>query len=155
VSARRLLTTGLTLVIVLAVAVGAWAYFGSTGTGTGSGSASVTAQPVTISSATATSSLIPTGTATGDVNASINNPNSFSVHIAQITLDTGASLGTNGFSANAANCALSFAPQDNGGAGWTLPAGDTSIDLSNSLTMGTTADNSCQGQTFTVYLAGS
>jgi hypothetical protein len=153
--ARRPLAIGLAILIVLVAAVGAWAFLPSTGSGSGTGSASSTVQPVTISSATATSSLIPTGTASGDVNASVNNPNSFSVHISQITLDTTASSGTNGFSSNAATCALSFAPQDNGGAGWTLAPGDTSIDLTGSLTMGTAAANSCQGQSFTVYLAAS
>ena len=89
--------------------------------------------------------------ATGDLRATITNPNPSRVRIGQLQLDT--SQGTGGFSANAANCALSFASQNNGGNGWTIAgSGTLTIDLQSSLTMGTSAASSCQNQTFTVYL---
>ena len=152
---RRLRTIGLSALVTLVVAAGAWAYLASTGSGSGSGTVSTTIQPVSIAATSGnTQSLVPTGTATGDVRATITNPNSSSVHISQLLLDT--SQGTAGFSANAANCALSFGSQTNGGSGWTIAASSTlTIDLQSSLTMGTSAANSCQNQTFTVYLKGA
>jgi hypothetical protein len=139
--------------IVLVLAAGAVAYLKTSGSGTGtSGGANGSASPVTISATTGnTSSLLPTGSASGDVMASVSNPNNFSVHIAQLSSDTGA--GSSGFSANAANCILTFTAQTNGGSGWTIPAtSSTTLDLRSSIAMGTTAASSCQGQTFTAYL---
>jgi hypothetical protein len=74
------------------------------------------------------------------------------VHINSLAIDT--SQGSSGFSANAASCALSFATQTNGGNGWTIAPNSSTlaIDLTSSVTMGTSAASGCQGQTFTVYL---
>lgn len=147
--ANKLLVT---IIATLSLAGGALAYFAGTGSGSGAGSASATVQPVTIAAASGnTQALLPTGTSGGDVTATITNPNSSSVHIGTLALDT--SQGSSGFSANAAGCALSFANQTNRGSGWTIPAaGHLSVDLTDSLTMGTTAANRCQNQTFDVYL---
>lgn len=149
---RRLTQLVLLLVALLALAAGAGAYLASTGSGSGTGGANVSLAPVTIAAASGDSqALLPTGTPSGDVKATITNPNSSSVHIGSLSLD--ASQGVGGFSANAASCALSFARQTNGAGGWTIPAaGQITVDLTNSLTMATSAANSCQNQTFSVYL---
>jgi hypothetical protein len=152
VSRQRCHTIGLSALVALVLASGAYAYLTSTGSGSAEGTVNVSLQPVSIAATTGNAqSLLPTGTATGDLRATITNPNSSRVHISQLVLDTSQGMG--GFSANAANCALSFAPQSNGGSGWTIAAAGTlTIDLQSSLTMGTSAPNSCQNQTFTVYL---
>jgi hypothetical protein len=139
-------------VAALCLAGGALAYFTATGSGSGSGGATLTLQPVTIAAGSGnTQTLLPTGAPSGDLRATISNSNNSSVHIGSLLLDS--SQGSSGFSTNAASCALSFATQNNNGSGWTIPAGgQLSVDLTNSLTMGTTAVNSCQNQTFTVYL---
>jgi len=137
----------------LAVFAGAaLAFWTAAGDGAGSaGSASV--DPVTITAAATTQSLLPTGAATGDVDATIANPNPFAVRVPQLALDT--TQGDAGFD-DGGLCALSYATQDNGGAGWTIPAnGSVTVALTNSMTMGAGAANSCQGQTFTVYLRAS
>jgi hypothetical protein len=155
---RRLLSSrrgkvAVAVLIALGVAAGAAAYF--TSTGSGSGSANVgTTQAVTITAGSPTSSLYPGGSA--DVRATISNPNSVQVRITSLALDTGE--GTSGYSANASGCALSFTTQINGGSGWTVPPkfgslnGTLDVDLIDAISMGAGAANSCQGQTFTVYL---
>jgi hypothetical protein len=106
---------------------------------------------LTVTAGTDSQSLLPTGAATGDVAITLVNSNSARVHITSLALDT--SQGSAGFSANAASCALSFVAQTNGGSGWTVPANGTlAVDLTSSVTMGTSAPGSCQGQSFTVYL---
>jgi hypothetical protein len=150
---RRLIKSFVSVVAVLGVTAGAAiAYLASTGSGSGSGSAQVTLSAVTVTTTTGTQSLLPTGSATGDVVVTLHNGNSSSIHINALSLDT--AQGSSGFSSNAASCALSFTTQSNGGNGWTIPANSStaSIDLTNSVTMGTGAASSCQGQTFTVYL---
>jgi len=156
VGKRRLRKLIVPVVFVLALASGASAFLTATGSGSGSGGVNVTVQPVQIAAASPNSqSLLPTGVASGDVKATIANPNGFPVHIASLSLDTGQ--GSSGFSANAVSCALSFATQSNGGNGWTIPASGQAgnpltVELTSSLTMGTGAANSCQSQTFTVYV---
>ena len=134
------------------LAATALAFWTASGDGAGSaGSAAV--DPVTISAGVTTQSMLPTGTPTGDVAATITNPNSFDVHVLQLALDT--TQGDSGFD-DAGLCALGYATQDNGGAGWTIPAnGSIDVTLSGAMTMGTAAANSCQGQAFTVYLRAS
>jgi hypothetical protein len=147
--AARLLVLLALAVLVSAGAAGA--YLSSSGSGSATASTSVTLSNVTVTGGATTQSLLPTGTPTGDVNVTLTNLNSGRIHIDSLVLDT--SQGTAGFSASASGCALSFASQSNGGSGWTIPAnGTVSVDLTNSVTMGTTAASSCQGQNFTVYL---
>lgn len=139
------------VLVLLAVAGGATAYLSSTGSGSATGSTSIMLGNVTVTGGLASQSLLPTGTPTGDLNVTLTNGNATRVHINSLVLDT--SQGTNGFSSSGATCGLSFASQSNGGSGWTIPAnGSVSVDLSNSVTMGTSAPSSCQGQSFTVYL---
>jgi hypothetical protein len=109
---------------------------------------------VTIAARTASASLVPTGAPSGDVAATIANPNLFSVTVRLLALDT--SEGAAGFSPNALGCDLTLTTQTNGGDGWTVPP-EASIEvvLADALTMGTSAANACQGRTFTVYLVAS
>ena len=154
---RRIYKSGICVALLSAlVAASAWGYLTATASGSGSGGVSVTLQPVTIAAATGnTQALLPDGVANGDLKATISNPNASPVHISSLSLDT--SQGSSGFSANGASCALGFTTQTNGGSGWTIPASGKSgnpltIELQSSVTMGTTAANGCQAQTFTVYL---
>ena len=89
------------------------------------------------------------------------NPNEYPVHIGSLALNTSA--GTGGFDVDAghSSCSVSsldFTAQNNGGAGWTLPAaaggtdGVLQIDLTGALTMAINADNACQNASFTVHL---
>ena len=142
----------LMVVAFAAVAAAAFGYWTASGAGSG-GAESSAVDPVTISAGTAGASLLPTGTATGDVVATISNPNPFPVHVPQLALDT--TQGDGGFD-DGGLCALTYATQDNGGAGWTIPAnGSVPVSLADSVTMGTGAASSCQGQAFTVYLRAS
>jgi hypothetical protein len=144
----------LTATLLCATAACTFAFWSATGAGAGQAGSLATPAPVTISPATTSQELLPTGAATGDVAVTITNPNPFPVHVNQLALDP--VQGTSGYSANAAACELSFAPQTNGGAGWDVPAtGSLSVDLTNSVTMGTGAASACQGQSFGVYLAAS
>jgi hypothetical protein len=148
---RLLVKLSVAAIALLAASGGAMAYLSSTGSGSSTGSTPIALSNITITGGTATQSLLPAGTPTGDVNVTLNNSNSSPVHIDSLLLDT--SQGTNGFSSNASACALSFASQSNGGSGWTVPAqGSLAVDLTSSVTMGTSAASSCQGQTFTVYV---
>jgi hypothetical protein len=151
---RRVNKLAIAVGILLAITGGALAYLLATGSGSGSGSAQVTLSAVTVTDLSATQSMLPTGAATGDIHVKLSNGNSSSVHINSLVLDT--SQGTSGFSSNASSCALSFASQTNGGNGWTISANsNVSVDLVNSVTMGTSAATSCQGQSFSVYLKAS
>lgn len=148
---RHLRLLALTAAALLAIAGGAFAFFSSSGAGSGAGGVQVTLNAVSVTPAATTQALLPTGTASGDLGAALHNDNASTVHISAITLDT--AQGSDGFSANAAGCALSVASEDNGGAGWTLAGNSSlSVDLAGAVTMGTTAASSCQGRTFTVYL---
>jgi hypothetical protein len=150
---RRLARITTVVAATFALAGSAYGYWSASGAGastvtTGSSIAALQLAPASVSQR-----LLPTGTATGEVSATVTNPNAFAVHVAQLSLD--ATNGTAGFSANAAVCALSFAAQDNGGAGWSFAPGNTSLSLASSITMGTGAASACQGRTFTLYLVAS
>ena len=149
---RRAAKIAAVLAATVAVAGSAFAYWSAAGAGSAAGTSSGPTA-LTVAAGTPTQPLLPTGAATGDVSLTITNPNSYSIHLTQLSLDTAA--GNSGFSANAATCALSFAAQDNGGGGWTLPSGTTNLVLTNSMTMGTGAASSCQSETFSVYLKAS
>ena len=93
------------------------------------------------------------------ISVSVINPSSQPARVSSLLLDT--SLGTAGFSSSKAVCTrpeLLFAPQDNGGAGWTIPArtggvnGFRLVRLPAAVAMGPGAASNCQGATFTVYL---
>jgi hypothetical protein len=145
---RRTLT--MTLIAALLICASALAYLRTEGSGTATGNVTAT-RTVTISGGSSTETLLPSASATGDVVATVKNTSTSRLHINSLVLDT--SRGTAGYSANAAGCAVSYATQSNGGAGWTVaPDATSAVDLTSSVTMGTGAPSTCQGQTFTIYL---
>ena len=152
---RGVLVAALLTLVVLATIGAASAFWTSGGSGSG-GAETGTAQPVTLSPGTVSGYIYPGGQASVYVSAA--NPNSYSVHVTSLSLDT--SQGTNGFSVDGGHSAcdvatLSLAPQTNGGAGWTIAAGGPTAlttHLTNALSMGAGAADACQGATFTVYL---
>lgn len=154
---RRL--RGRALVVVVLVlgfgAVGpAAAYWTSGGFGAGSGGTSTTAQAVTLTPATPSSQLYPGGDA--DVRLTIANPGPAAVEVSSLAL--ASDQGSDGFGVDGAHsgcglASLAFTTQDNGGAGWTIPAGDSvDVTLDDALAMSLDAANACQGATFTVHL---
>jgi hypothetical protein len=152
--ARR--TPILVIVTVLAVLVAgvALAYWRAGGSGSATATTSTTTA-LTLTPATPTAQLYPGGQAS--VVLSVTNSSPATVRFSSLVLDTGQ--GSNGFGVDGAHAtcglaALSFTTQTNGGAGWTVPGnGSLSITLTNALAMGTGAASSCQGASFTVYLA--
>jgi hypothetical protein len=86
----------------------------------------------------------------------VTNPNSASIKIGSLSLNT--SQGTGGFAVDGGHggcglAQLSFTTQTNGGNGWTVAgSGTLPVTLTNALSMGAAAANACQGATFTVYL---
>ena len=139
-----------TLAVLLALPVAAFGYLASSGSGSSDGTASLS-RTVTISAGAVTQRLIPTGAPSADLEVALANATNGPLRVTGLVLDT--ARGTNGYSANAAGCAVSFSPQDNGGDGWTVAAKSTStITLTNAVTMGASAPGSCQGQTFTIHL---
>jgi hypothetical protein len=146
----------LAIVAALVVAGGAAAYLLVGGSGSGSANAG-TAQQVTITAGTPSTPLYPGDS--GDVAAVISNPNSASVKINSLVLDT--SQGTSGYSVDGGHSGctnlstiLTYTSQNNSGSGWLVPANPSNftIDLSEAISMSTSAVSACQGATFTVYL---
>lgn len=152
----RSLSAWVTVPATIAVAGIALAYWGGTGNGAASGTASA-ASAVTLTAGVPAGQLYPGGQSA--VSLTISNPNTFSVRVGSLALDT--SQGTGGFSVDGAHAgcdvsALTFTTQT---AGWAVPEqvggvdGSLSVSLSNSLAMSSTAPSACQGATFTVYLS--
>jgi hypothetical protein len=139
--------------VVLASAGGGFAWFSAIGHGAGSADAAAISA-VTLSPATETTPLYP-GT-DGDVSLTVANPNGVSLKIPSLVLD--ASQGTNGFSVDEdhLDCSLSSVQFNaaNAMTGWTVPANESAfpIDIANGVTLSTSAEDACQGATFTVYL---
>jgi hypothetical protein len=138
---------------VIGVAIAAW----TTG-GSGSGQASAgSATSMTISAGTPSTSLYPTASA--DVAATISNPNPYKVHVSSISL--GAITVDGGHSGCNTATVTVTSPQDNSGAGWDVPAksgavnGSANVDLANAISMTNSANDSCQGATFTVALTAT
>jgi hypothetical protein len=146
------------LVVVGLVAVGpASAYWTSPGGGSGSGSTGGM-MPVTLGPGTPEAQLFPGGQSA--VTVVVANANTSAVRIASLALQT--LEGAGGYTVDAAHAgcglsALSYVTQSNGGAGWEIPASDsTTITLPNALAMRADAAAACEGATFAVHLvAGS
>jgi hypothetical protein len=162
---RRILGMIAMVIAIIVVTVGgagvAFAYWTAGGAGTGLGAAGSTV-PITISAGTPTASLLPGGQ-TGVV-LTMTNTNAATVKISSLALDT--TQGTSGFGVDASHSGctlstLSFVTQTNGGAGWSVPGkvgavnGTLAVTLTGALSMSLSADNACQGATFTVYLLGA
>lgn len=150
---RGLFTTGVLTLLTVGTITAASAYWSGPGGGAGLAGTGTT-QAVTLSPGTADSQLYP-GAQTA-VRLSATNPNAASVRIGSLALDT--SQDSAGFAVDTAHSgcdlsSLSFTTQTNGGAGWSLSAGDVmALDLPASLAMSASASNACQGARFTVYL---
>jgi hypothetical protein len=143
---RVVLVAALTVAATaIGVAIAAW----TTG-GSGSGQAQAgSAQSLTISAGAPSSSLYPSGSA--DVAATINNPNSYPVHVSSLAL--GAVTVDAGHGACNVSSVHVVSPQN---AGWDVAAnGSQGVDLANAITMDNTANDSCQGATFTVALTAT
>jgi hypothetical protein len=132
----------------IGVAVAAW----TTG-GSGSGQAqAASALNMPISAGTPSSNLYPGGSA--DVAASINNPNPYPVHVSSIALGAVTVDGSH------SGCNLSSvsvtSPQTNASAGWNVAAGgNTTVHMTSAISMDNTANDACQGATFTVALTAT
>ena len=152
-------------VAALAFATAGLAYF--TATGSGSGPAYVAnAFDLTVSpAAPAGSALYPGGSA--DVAATVHNPSADPVHVHSFVLDvTQPSDGiandksgcTSGGNTGSSTNSVTFngpVLHDHGATDFVFPPGDTTLTLPDALSMSTTAENACQGATFTVYLQAS
>lgn len=154
---KRFVRIAVAAVVGLTIA-GAAAYAAWSVNGTGHGSASAaTAQNLTLTAGTPSGSLYPGASA--DVDTSAANANPFPVHVGSVALDT--SKGQDGFDVDAGHSgcnlsSLSFATATNGGSGWDIPAGSsTDIDATGSIAMDSSANDFCQGATFTVYLTAT
>lgn len=155
---RWLLGAAIALVVAASTAT-AFGYWRSSGSGSGNANVSTAVASLTIAPGSAGADLYPGGS--GSVALVVSNPNPSSAHLPSLVLDT--SRGSSGFDVDSGHSActtpaLSFTSQNNGGQGWTVPAkvgstnGTLSLTFPSAVTMGSTADNACQGATFTVYL---
>ena len=146
-----------TIVVALIAAGGALAYY--TSTGSGSGDASVVGSPadLTITARTPATGLLFPGSS-GEVDATISNPNTFPVRVNSLVLAGGGIAADSGHS-GCDTSALHFTTQTNGGQGWDIPPkvgatdGTLDVQLADAISMDSDAANDCQGATFSVYLA--
>jgi hypothetical protein len=138
-------------VLALAASTSSFAYFTASGSGSSGGSVGSPAE-LTISPATPTSQLYPSGSS--DVALTISNPNEFSIHVNSLDLDSGGITA----STSCDTSKVHFASQSNSGAGWDVDPkagavdGTLSLHLAAALSMDADAPDDCQGATFTVYL---
>lgn len=141
------------VVLSLLASGAAFGYWSTVGSGTATGKADKPV-PLTLTPGTPAGLLYPGGSA--DLAVTIANPNAFAVRVPELARD--AAQGTNGFAVDASHsacgvAALSYVTQNNGGAGWTVPAsGSLTLALSGSISMAASAANACQGATFQVFL---
>ena len=157
---RMLRRTSARLAIVAAAALvasgGALAYFSAAGGGDGSASVGTPAA-LTISAGTPTAGLLYPG-GTGELDATVSNPNGFQARVNSLVLG-GAGIAVDGGHSGCDTSALHYTSQDNGGAGWDVPAragaidGRLDVQLPGAISMDAAAANACQGATITVSLA--
>ena len=140
----------------LALSGGAVAYYSSAGHG--SSSASVASpDPLSIAAQTPAANLLYPG-GSGEVDATVSNPNPFPLRINSLVLGSGG-IGVDSAHSGCDTSALHFTSQSNGGAGWDVPAhvgttdGSLDLQLTGSISMDTSAANACQGAIFTISLA--
>ena len=138
-------STATGVLMAAGIAVAAW-----TATGTGSGYAKATsAQPLTTVdvSATTTATLYPG--ADGDVQLEIDNPNDYPVRVTDVALDTTGSIAVDGGHAGCNVASVTFTDQ----SGLTLDVGagtSAPFTLAGAVHMDGTANDACQGATFTI-----
>lgn len=158
---RRLLPTGAGVVTLCMAGGLAYAHWTASGSGQADNALAAPAL-VTLNPGSARYTLYPG--ASSDLTLTVSNPNSTEAHITALALDTSQGAGGFGVDANHASCpltSLTYTRQTNGTTGWTVPPktggvnGTLAITLANALAMNASAPNTCQGATFTVYLAAS
>jgi hypothetical protein len=145
------------LAILAGAAAGALAYWNGSGTGTAT-TVLANTQTLGFEPGVPTAQLYPGGN-TGVAIIAVN-PNPYFVEIGTMSLDTeeGVPFEVDAGHSGCNLAALSFVPQNNGGAGWEVPprAGTTdgrlTINMESALVMSTSASDACQGATFTVHL---
>ncbi len=151
--------TAITIAIVIGLAAGALAYW----IGPSNGSATTVladTQPLSLGPGTPTATMYPDPGHKATVSITASNPNAYFVHIGSLILDAGT---PEPFVVDAAHAGcdvsvLGFVPQDNEGAGWSVPPridssdGTLTINLLSAMSMGVEAAGACQGATFTVSL---
>ena len=150
-------------VAVLALSAAGFAYFTAAGTGQGSAQPA-TAQDLTVSAVSPAGSTLVPG-ASADVAATVSNPNPIPVHVHAFVLDlTQASGGigndrsgcsSGGYTGSSSSSVTFNGPFLNGPADFVFPPGDSSLTLHDALSMSASAENGCQGATFTVHLQAS
>jgi hypothetical protein len=131
-------------VVLMAGAGAAFAYFAAAGSGT----ASVSTGSLTISilgAGTPTNPLLPGGT--GDVAVMVRNPNSGPVTVVSVTGD--GPITASGGAGTCTTTGVSFTDQT--GLSIPISAGASKpINLAGAVSMDTTAQNGCQGATFSI-----
>jgi hypothetical protein len=146
VERKRLITAAISLLIVGVVGL-VYAAWTTNGTGSGYAKAS-TAQSLTTSAVVPTATLYPG--ADGNVQVTINNPNSFPVRVSAIA-GNGSVTAAGGIGSCTAS-QVTFTNQ----SGLTIDiaaAGSTTSTLTNAAHMASNADDGCQGATFTIPVA--
>ena len=145
---KRAIIASLFLGIVLAASV-AFAWWTAGGSGNGYAKAA-TASPLTTVdvSGSTTADLYPGGT--GTLKIQIHNPNTYAVTVNSITANGTATSGN--AACDAANTVSMVAPLTGLSISVTAGGNSTVQTFSNAVTMsyGASADNSCQGLTFSV-----
>ncbi len=142
--------------VALVAAGGALAYYRVGGGGSGGASIGSPSELSIVARIPATGLLRPG--ATGEVDATITNPNPFSVRVNSLVLG-GGGIVVDGSHADCDASVVHFTTQTNAGAGWAIPPkvgatdGTLDLELANALSMDASASNACQGATFTVSLA--
>lgn len=155
---RGLTVASLCVTFLVLGGSGAGAYWQAVGSGSGSAETEAP-EPVVLSPGRPTNVLLPGARA--DVVVTVSNPNASELHIESLALDR--RQGTRGYAADGdhAGCdvsSLRFSDQSNGGAGWSVPGtigtedGTATLTLTDALGMAPSADDACQGATFSVYL---
>jgi hypothetical protein len=131
------------LATLLGIAFAAWV---AGGTGQGTAKAGV-AQPLTVSGGTPTNLLYPGGT--GDVAATITNPNAYPVRVTGIS-------GNGAITSDKPGCdspshGVTFTNQS---GAWDVPGkGNLGVVLVGAVTMSTDSPDACQGASFSIPLA--
>jgi hypothetical protein len=134
-------------IVALVVGLGAgtaYGYFASAGHGSGAASTG-TVQNVTVmeASGTVTSPLYPGNTA-GDLLLKIVNPNSYSLTLTSITLNSPATPDSGHSSCTTTGVSLNA----DTGLTITVPTGTTTLDVPNAVSMSSSSSSGCQGATF-------
>jgi hypothetical protein len=129
--------------MVSSVALAAWT---ASTTGNKAAGKYGTLQGVTGISAEAftTGDCFPSSTCTLTIRA--HNANAQTVTLTTVTTSGYTATGNGGCTTPDATLAASY---NNGGPGWSVPPGDSTINVSNGVTIGGAVSNDCQSQTVT------